>query len=166
MSHPRPWSEHEAARVSRCSQQRGVGVAVAAARPEWTSVAPEVAFVMSRTIAPSASLARRILIGTALLLTLGMTEAGVPVLLELVAAGCKVKATGFGRTKVDIPKTLERIARQDPAALVFGTDLPSTRADRPFLTSDIDLIERVLGPALSRRTFWDNALALYRVTTT
>jgi predicted TIM-barrel fold metal-dependent hydrolase len=96
---------------------------------------------------------------------LGMTEAGVPVLLELVAAGCKVKATGFGRTKVDIPKTLERIARQDPAALVFGTDLPSTRADRPFLTSDIDLIEQMLGPELSRRTFWDNALALYRVKT-
>jgi predicted TIM-barrel fold metal-dependent hydrolase len=94
---------------------------------------------------------------------LGMTEAGVPVLLELVAAGCKVKATGFGRTKVDIPRTLERIARQDPAALVFGTDLPSTRADRPFLASDIDLIERVLGPTLSRRAFWDNALALYRV---
>jgi predicted TIM-barrel fold metal-dependent hydrolase len=94
---------------------------------------------------------------------LGMTEAGVPVLLELVAAGCKVKATGFGRTKVDIPKTLERIARQDPGALVFGTDLPSTRAERPFLASDIDLIEKVLGPESSRRAFWDNALALYRV---
>jgi hypothetical protein len=25
-----------------------------------------------------------------------MTEEGVPVLLDLVAAGCKVKATGFG----------------------------------------------------------------------
>jgi predicted TIM-barrel fold metal-dependent hydrolase len=94
---------------------------------------------------------------------LGMTEAGVPVLLELVAAGCKVKATGFGRTKVDIPKTLERIAWQDPGALVFGTDLPSTRAERPFLASDIDLIEKVLGPESSRRAFWDNALALYRV---
>jgi predicted TIM-barrel fold metal-dependent hydrolase len=30
---------------------------------------------------------------------LGMTEEGVPVLLDLVAAGCKVKATGFGRVK-------------------------------------------------------------------
>ncbi len=94
---------------------------------------------------------------------LGMTEAGVPVLLDLVAAGCKVKATGFGRTKVDIPKTLESIARKNPGALVFGTDLPSTRAERPFLAADIDLIERVLGPELARRTFWDNPLALYKV---
>ena len=94
---------------------------------------------------------------------LGMTEAGVPVLLDLVAAGCKVKATGFGRTKVDIPRTLERIAQKNPDALVFGTDLPSTRAQRPFLASDIDLIERVLGPELARRTFWDNPLALYKV---
>jgi predicted TIM-barrel fold metal-dependent hydrolase len=94
---------------------------------------------------------------------LGMTEEGVPVLLDLVAAGCKVKATGFGRTKVDIPRTLESIARKNPGALVFGTDLPSTRAQRPFLASDIDLIERVLGPELSKRTFWDNPVALYKV---
>jgi predicted TIM-barrel fold metal-dependent hydrolase len=94
---------------------------------------------------------------------LGMSEEGVPVLLDLVAAGCKVKATGFGRTKVDIPKTLESIARKNPAALVFGTDLPSTRAQRPFLASDIDLIERVLGPELSKRAFWDNPVALYKV---
>src|SRR5215211_4912932 len=51
---------------------------------------------------------------------LGMTEAGVPALLDLVAAGCKVKATGFGRAKLDVPKTLEAIARKNPNALVFG----------------------------------------------
>ena len=94
---------------------------------------------------------------------LGMSEEGVPVLLDLVAAGCKVKATGFGRTKVDIPRTLERIAQKNPDALVFGTDLPSTRAQRPFLDSDIDLVERVLGPQLSRRAFWDNPVAFYKV---
>ncbi len=97
---------------------------------------------------------------------LGMTEEGVPVLLDLVAAGCKVKATGFGRTKVDIPKTLERIARKNPGALVFGTDIPSTRAQRPFLPSDIDLVEKVLGSELARRTFWDNPLELYKVKAT
>lgn len=94
---------------------------------------------------------------------LGMTQEGVPVLLELVAAGCKVKATGFGRTKVDIPQTLESIARTNPAALIFGTDLPSTRAKRPFLASDIDWIEQVLGAELARKAFWDNPVALYKV---
>jgi predicted TIM-barrel fold metal-dependent hydrolase len=96
---------------------------------------------------------------------LGMTEAGVPALLDLVAAGCKVKATGFGRAKLDVPKTLEAIARKNPNALVFGTDIPSTRAERPFLPSDIDLIERVLGQKLAQKAFWDNPLALYRVKT-
>ena len=94
---------------------------------------------------------------------LGMTEAGVPVLLDLVAAGCKVKATGFGRVKIDVPKTLEAIARKNPNALVFGTDIPSTRAARPFEAADIDLVERVLGRELAQKAFWDNPLALYRV---
>jgi predicted TIM-barrel fold metal-dependent hydrolase len=94
---------------------------------------------------------------------LGMTEAGMPVLLDLVAAGCKVKATGFGRVKLDVPKALEAIARKNPNALVFGTDIPSTRAARPFEPSDIELVERVLGVELSRKAFWDNPLALYKV---
>jgi hypothetical protein len=95
---------------------------------------------------------------------LGMTEAGVPVLLDLVAAGCKVKATAFGRVKLDVPKTLEAIAKQNPAALVFGTDVPSTRAERPFQPSDIEPVEQVLGPELAAKAFWDNPVALYRVT--
>jgi predicted TIM-barrel fold metal-dependent hydrolase len=95
---------------------------------------------------------------------LGMTEAGVPVLLDLVDAGCKVKATGFGRVKLDVPKTLEQVATRSANALVFGTDIPSTRAARPFTLLDIDLVENVLGPDLARKAFWDNPLALYRVT--
>jgi predicted TIM-barrel fold metal-dependent hydrolase len=94
---------------------------------------------------------------------LGMTAAGVPILLDLVAAGCKVKATGFGRVKLDVPATLEAIAKKSPAALVFGTDIPSTRAPRPFEPADIDLIERVLGHELAERVFWENPRALYRL---
>ena len=94
---------------------------------------------------------------------LGMTEAGLPVLLDLVAAGCKVKATGFGRVQMDVPRALERIARADPGALVFGTDMPSTRAKRPFAPEDIDLVEKALGPELAQRAFWSNPLELYRV---
>jgi predicted TIM-barrel fold metal-dependent hydrolase len=94
---------------------------------------------------------------------LGMTQAGVPVLLDLVAAGCKVKATGFGRAKLDVAKTLEQVAAKSPTALVFGTDIPSTRAERPFMPSDIELVEKVLGPDLAQKAFWDNPLALYKV---
>jgi predicted TIM-barrel fold metal-dependent hydrolase len=94
---------------------------------------------------------------------LGMTEAGLPVLLELVAAGCKVKATGFGRVHMDVATALERIAAVDAQALVFGTDMPSTRAQRPFAPADIDLVEKTLGAELAHRAFWTNPLALYRV---
>ena len=94
---------------------------------------------------------------------LGMNGEGLPVLLDLVAAGWKVKATGFGRVKMDVPKVLEAVAKKSPDALVFGTDIPSTRAARPFETADIDLIERVLGRELAQKAFWDNPLALYRV---
>lgn len=37
---------------------------------------------------------------------LGMTEAGMPVLLDLISAGCKVKASGFGRVSLDVPRAL------------------------------------------------------------
>ena len=94
---------------------------------------------------------------------LGMNGEGLPVLLDLVAAGWKVKATGFGRVKMDVPKVLEAVAKKSPDALVFGTDIPSTRAARPFEAADIDLIERVLGRELAQKVFWDNSLALYRV---
>jgi predicted TIM-barrel fold metal-dependent hydrolase len=92
---------------------------------------------------------------------LGMTQAGLPVLLDLVSAGVKVKATGFGRVKMDVPRTLEAIAARDPAALMFGTDLPSTRAARPFESADVDLLRQVLGHDLAKRALWDNARAFY-----
>ena len=91
-----------------------------------------------------------------------MTEAGVPVLLDLVASGCKVKATVFGRVKLDVPATLDAIAKKSPDALVFGTDIPSTRAERPFRPADIDLVGKTLGPELAQKAFWDNPVALYR----
>jgi predicted TIM-barrel fold metal-dependent hydrolase len=94
---------------------------------------------------------------------LGMSEAGLPVLLDLVGNGCKVKATGFGRVTLDVPRALEAIAHKNPDALLFGTDLPSTRARRPFQPSDIDLIESTLGWDLAKRVFWDNPVAFYRV---
>jgi predicted TIM-barrel fold metal-dependent hydrolase len=93
---------------------------------------------------------------------LGMTQGGMPNLLKLAERGAKVKATGFGRTEVDVPAALRDLARANPDCLMFGTDLPSQRARRPFLPSDIDLIRETLGDALARKAFWDNAVAFYR----
>lgn len=94
---------------------------------------------------------------------LGMTEKGLPVLLDLVDAGACVKATGFGRVEMNVPLVLETIAARNPNALVFGTDLPSTRAKRPFDPKDIEMLKQVLGPDLARKALWSNARALYRL---
>lgn len=93
---------------------------------------------------------------------LGMTQAGLPALLDLVSGGVKVKAAGFGRVKMDLPHALESIAARDPDPLMFGSAVPSTRAERPFQVADVDLLCNVLRPALVRRALWDNAQEFYR----
>ena len=93
---------------------------------------------------------------------LGMTPGGMPHLLKLAERGAKVKATGFGRTEVDVPAALRDLAAANPECLMFGSDLPSQRARRPFAPSDMDLVRDVLGDPLARRVFWDNAAAFYR----
>ena len=92
---------------------------------------------------------------------LGMTEAGLPVVDALVDAGAMVKATGFGRVRLDVPRALERIERRRPGALMFGTDLPSTRAERPFEAADIALIRDVLGEDRAASVLHGAAAAFY-----
>jgi predicted TIM-barrel fold metal-dependent hydrolase len=93
---------------------------------------------------------------------LGMSEEGIPVVLDLVDAGARIKATGFGRVSMNVPKALERIAARNPKALIFGTDIPSTRAKRVFEATDMTLIQSVLGNSLARQVFWNNPVGLYR----
>jgi hypothetical protein len=47
---------------------------------------------------------------------------------------------------------------------MFGTDLPSQRARRPFEPADMDLIRDTLGDALWRKVAYENAAAFYRPT--
>jgi predicted TIM-barrel fold metal-dependent hydrolase len=92
---------------------------------------------------------------------LGLTREGFDVLLRLVDAGAHVKATGFSRCDLDIADALRRIDAGNPNALMFGTDLPSTRAPRPFQSADIELISDTLGTA-APQVLRDNAVRLYR----
>lgn len=93
---------------------------------------------------------------------LGLAAAGVPTLLKLVERGARVKATGFGRVSLKVATALQAIAAVDPHALMFGTDLPSTRAPRPFAPSDITLLVEALGEENARLALYDNAVRLYR----
>lgn len=94
---------------------------------------------------------------------LGMTDAHRSTLLHLVEGGLRVKATGFGRVDLDIATALRDIHGTNPAALMFGTDLPGTRARRPFETGDLALIEETLGADAMAAVLHDNATAFYRM---
>lgn len=74
---------------------------------------------------------------------LGLSEEGLPHLLKLVDKGIRVKATGFGRVQLNVASALKAIYQVNPDALMFGTDLPSTRAKRPFEYADIELIQHL-----------------------
>lgn len=90
---------------------------------------------------------------------LGLSRAGLPALLAAVERGWRVKATGFSRGDLDVPAALRAIAAVDPGALLFGTDLPCTRAPLPFRDADLELVREIAG----ERALWDNAAAVYRI---
>lgn len=92
---------------------------------------------------------------------LGLSADGLPDLLRLVECGAYVKATGFGRLDFDAGPAMRRILDINSQALVFGTDLPSTRAPRPFADSDLTGLVDLLGPDEASNVLWHNAASLY-----
>ena len=92
---------------------------------------------------------------------LGLHSEGLPALLRLVEAGVKVKATGFGRVDLDPGAAMKAVMEVNPGALMVGTDLPSTRARRPFLDADLELVAHVLDPVMLPAVLWGNAADLY-----
>jgi hypothetical protein len=86
---------------------------------------------------------------------LGLT--GGRELLRRVEGGAYVKATRFGALDLDLAATLRAVAAINPAALLFGTDLPGTRAPRPFEERDLELVLECAG----ERALYENAAAVY-----
>ncbi len=93
---------------------------------------------------------------------LGLSAAGLPHLLRLAEGGAKVKATGFGRVDFDVATALRQLYAANPECLMFGTDLPSTRAPRAYQDDDLNLIMATFDEAAANRILFANALALYR----
>jgi predicted TIM-barrel fold metal-dependent hydrolase len=94
---------------------------------------------------------------------LGLAREGFGMLLKLVERDVRVKAAGFGRVDFDVPTALRELYAANPQALMFGTDLPSTRAPRPYADSDFLLVADTLGGDAARAVFYDNAAGFYRV---
>ncbi|WP_367107503.1 amidohydrolase [uncultured Psychrobacter sp.] len=92
---------------------------------------------------------------------LGLSEEGLPHLLKLVDKGVRVKATGFGRVELNVENALKAINDVNPNALMFGTDLPSTRAKRPFDVLDIKLIQQLFDEQATNKILYKNAHQWY-----
>lgn len=92
---------------------------------------------------------------------LGLSEEGLPHLLQLVDKGVRVKATGFGRVELNVQNAMKAIYDVNPDALMFGTDLPSTRAKRPFKYEDIELIQEIFDPQAADKILYTNAYRWY-----
>jgi predicted TIM-barrel fold metal-dependent hydrolase len=93
---------------------------------------------------------------------LGLSKAGFSTLLKLAEKGVRVKATGFGRVDFDVCSALTDLYAANPRALMFGTDLPSTRAPRPYQDDDYTLVLETLGEEKAANVFYKNAIEFYR----
>jgi predicted TIM-barrel fold metal-dependent hydrolase len=93
---------------------------------------------------------------------LGLSKAGFPTLLKLAEKGVRVKATGFGRLDFDVRPALADLYAANPRSLMFGTDLPSTRAPRPYQDDDYTLVLETLGDEKAANVFYKNAIEFYK----
>ncbi|KZZ65802.1 2-pyrone-4,6-dicarboxylate hydrolase [Oleiphilus sp. HI0130] len=93
---------------------------------------------------------------------LGLSKVGIKSLLKCAEKGVHIKATGFGRIDFKPASVIQDLYKANPHCLMFGTDLPSTRAPRAFQHNDIQLIVDNLDAEAAERVLWKNALTLYK----
>ena len=74
----------------------------------------------------------------------------------------RVKATGFGRVDFDVRAALRDLYAANPKSLMFGTDLPSTRAPRPYQDDDYTLVLETLGEEKASNVCYKNAVEFYK----
>jgi len=93
---------------------------------------------------------------------LGLSKAGLTELYYWAEKGVKIKATGFGRVDFNPISVMKKIYSINPNSLMFGTDLPSTRAKTPFSVKDLKLIQDNFSDNERKRIFYKNAIEWYR----
>ena len=94
---------------------------------------------------------------------LGLAREGLPLLCRLAEQGVRVKATGFGRVDFDVRQAFRDLWSANPDCLMFGTDLPSTRAPRPFSDADLALVLDAFDESAAVKILHDNAAMFYRL---
>lgn len=95
---------------------------------------------------------------------LGMTRVSEEALFEFIQQGVPIRLTGFGRVEYsrdEVKGLIRSLYDANPRGLIFGTDLPSTRAEYRFSKDDIQLIQDVLTEEECERVFWQNGVDWY-----
>lgn len=92
---------------------------------------------------------------------LGLSKSGIDELYYWAEKGEKIKATGFGRIDFDPIPIMKKIYSVNPKSLMFGTDLPSTRANFPFTVKDVKLIQDNFTEIEQQNLFYKNAEEWY-----
>lgn len=81
-------------------------------------------------------------------------------LIDLDWASVRGKATGFGRVYFDVNTALRETYAANPDALMFGSDLPSTRAPRSYCDNDYALVIEALGEEAAGKVLCGNAFSI------
>ncbi len=92
---------------------------------------------------------------------LDLNNSGLKLLTQLAEKSVKVKATGFSRVDFNVASALKDIYSANPEALMFGSDLPSTRAPKPYTDNDFILVAETLGKDAALKVFSENAIKFY-----
>ena len=93
---------------------------------------------------------------------LGLSKVGFDTLLSLVEHGVYVKASGFSRVDFDVRTALTSLIAANPNAILFGTDLPSTRAPLPYQDDDFQLLVDTIREANLHKVLYQNAQTFYK----
>lgn len=95
---------------------------------------------------------------------LGMSIAGFKCLQKLAERGVHIKASGFMRVNFDVSNALQSLYSINPNSLMFGTDLPGTRASRTFNEYDLSIIRNNFATLAQNNILFNNATSFYGVT--
>lgn len=95
---------------------------------------------------------------------LGMTQVPFEELQDYVKKDIPIRLTGFGRisySREEAADLIRKLYDANPMCLLFGTDLPSTRARYRFSKEDIALIKEVLTEDECEDVFYRNGYRWY-----
>lgn len=95
---------------------------------------------------------------------LGLNKCSVDKLKLLAGNNIPIRVTGFGRveyTRDEISGLIRELYNENPNSLMFGTDLPSTRAKYRFSIEDIKLLEGTLNSEELDNVLYQNAFNWY-----